>query len=199
MSDGGCNPHWTARLYLHAAARAKAVRRLIKPDKIPGKLPHGPLKRSDSLELTPGNAQLGTWYAKARSVWHSLMSSQPAASTHKFRWEAATGRKACTHMGSSSVSAELRALARKIDDAATIIEKGASPCDPRIRVCTVSNAKTCEGKKLQSPDVSLPAMQAWCAQVNKALLAGNTLLVRRLLRNVNKKASDLETKHARLR
>ena len=31
LSDGGCNPHWAARLYLHGAARAKAVRRSSSP------------------------------------------------------------------------------------------------------------------------------------------------------------------------
>ena len=43
LPDGGCKPHWAVRLYLHGAARAKAVGRLVKPDAIPGVLSHGPL------------------------------------------------------------------------------------------------------------------------------------------------------------
>ena len=140
LSDGGCKPHWTSRLFLHADARAKAVRRLIKPERIPGKLPHGPLNKSDAVHSEPCDARLDTWYARARSVWHSLLTTQQAATTHKFRWEAATGKIACAHMGATTVSAELRALARKIDDAATLLEKGTPPDDPRIRMCTVSNA-----------------------------------------------------------
>jgi len=89
--DGGCNPHWTVRLYLHGAARAKAIRRLVKPDAIPGILPYGPLNKP-----MPGDDQccmggFKEWYKKARAVWHSLMSTEPKIATHKFRWGVGNG------------------------------------------------------------------------------------------------------------
>ena len=50
ICDGGCSPHWPARLYLHGALRHKAVRRLVKPDKIPGALPLGPIQFEPSRD-----------------------------------------------------------------------------------------------------------------------------------------------------
>ena len=166
IADGGCNPHWPARLFLHADARAKAVRRLIKPHKIPGKLPFGPLNKDVSCAQADENPQLRSWYTKARSVCHSLLASEPSAQEHRFRWEAATGRLACPNMGASNISAELRAIIRKVDHSIGLIEKGALPGDPRIKANALSNTKACASKRLDSPDVSKVAIIAWNTQVS---------------------------------
>ena len=197
LSDGGCKPHWTVRLYLHGAARAKAVRRLVKPDAIPGVLPHGPLNKpvpGVDVSCTGGMAE---WYRNARLVWHSLLSTQPRVHTHRFRWEAATGKIACPDMGASAVSATLRAMARRLDDSIWLIGKGALATDTRIRSNATNNAKACNLKVLRSPDVNLAGLRSWCSLADKALVEGNVDKAKQLLGTLTKKAFKLEERQSK--
>ena len=43
IDDGGFTPHFPTRLYLAGDARRKAVRRLVRPRRVDGELPAGPL------------------------------------------------------------------------------------------------------------------------------------------------------------
>ena len=69
IADGGCCPHWPARLYLDGALRHKAVRRLIRPDKVPGAHPPGPIAfegrdyiLGETLDEEQLRAAFGDWY-----------------------------------------------------------------------------------------------------------------------------------------
>ena len=133
ISDGGCNPHWAARLYLSGSARHKAVRRLVKPDKIPADLPFGRLREQDALPARHGHfpqADLALgfdeWYSRAGSTWQALLGTATKNSKHRFRWEAATGMLACPDAGASNDTAALRATIRRTVEAARL-RKGAAP------------------------------------------------------------------------
>jgi len=197
LSDGGCKPHWAVRLYIHGAARAKAVRRLIKPDAIPGVLPHGPLNKLVHDGDAAGTGGLTEWYRQARQVWHSLLGTQPQVSNHRFRWEAATGKIACPDMGASAVSATLRAMARRLDDSIQLVSKGMPATDSRIRTNVSNNAKACEMKILRSPDVNLAGLRAWCSLSDKALLESDFGKASTLLGTLGKKALKLEEKQSK--
>lgn len=106
LSDGGCSPHWTTRLYLSGAVRHKAIRRLVKPARVPADLPFGPLRHCDVIrpqsDHGPHNdlaSDFNSWYKRARDTWHSLLGTTPNVSERKFRWEAASGRIACPDAG----------------------------------------------------------------------------------------------------
>ena len=199
LSDGGCNPHWTVRLYLHGAARAKAVRKLVRPDAIPGVLPHGPVNKQASREDTDTGKGLASWYKSARAVWHSLLATEPGPERHRFRWEAAAGRTARPEPGASATSAILRAMARRLDDSIALLRKGTSPKDPRITANSAGNVKTCNSKQLRSPEVNLPGVRSWCVQAEKALSAGDAVKASQLLKTIKKKAQGLETDEAKQR
>ena len=125
------------------------MRRLVKPDAIPGVLPYGPLNKPEACDDTEQASGMAEWYRKARQVWHSLLSTQPRVDIHKFRWEAATGKIACPEMGASAVSATLRAMIRRLDDSIWLMGKGALATDARIRTNAITNTKTCGMKVLR--------------------------------------------------
>jgi hypothetical protein len=148
INDGGCSPHWTSRLYIHGGARAKAVRRLVKPLAVPGTLPMGPLNKQHYDDSHGNRANFRDWYAKARDIWGSLLCTDPGADTHQFRWEAATGKTACREAGASATSALLRAMTRKVEEATTLVQKGAEVDSPRVRNGLVHNVKACDKKQM---------------------------------------------------
>ena len=84
IADGGCKPHWPCRLLLRGDARHKAVRRLIRPDKIPGDLPVGFLPQSkmpwghNKCDSSERRAKaFRDWYQKARDTWAHLLGRRP--------------------------------------------------------------------------------------------------------------------------
>ena len=53
ISDVGTKPHWPCRILLKGSTRHKAVRRLVRPDKVPAGLPAGPLPRPCHVSAGP--------------------------------------------------------------------------------------------------------------------------------------------------
>ena len=145
-------------------------------------------KPGDDEECTGGFA---AWYEIARSVWHSLLSTQPKVDAYKFRWESATGKVACPDMGASAVSATLRAMVRRLDDSMHLMGCGALASDPRVRTNSANNSTTCEKKVLGSPDVNLAGVRSWCLLTDKALLANDMDKAGKLLTTLAKKALQL--------
>ena len=192
INDGGCSPRWTSRLYVHGGARAKAVRRLVKPLAVPGTLPMGPLNKQHYDDSHGNRANFRDWYAKARDIWGSLLCTNRGSDTHQFRWEAATGKTACREAGASATSALLRAMTRKVEEAATLVQKGAEVDSPRVRNGLVHNVKACDKKQMRHPDVNITAVRAWCKQVDIALTNGDTSKIRQLTSTLNRKAEQLE-------
>ena len=199
LSDGGCKPHWSVRLYLHGAARAKAVRRLIKPDFVPGILPHGPTIKPPAPPEDGSKDGLRGWYSRARTVWHSLLATTPKVREHCFRWEPAAGRMARPDAGAPAASATLRAMARKLDDSIGLLKKGVRPTDPCVRANSANNIRACGKKELRSPDVKFTALRSWCTQADAALGSGNTPKAEQLLSTIKKKAKALEDEDSKKR
>ena len=48
IDNAGFSPHFPTRIYIAGDARRKAVRRLVRPRRIDGVLPHGPLSRPEA-------------------------------------------------------------------------------------------------------------------------------------------------------
>ena len=199
LVDGGCKPHWTVRLYIHGAARAKSVRRLIKPDCIPGVLPHGPLNAPATYAGDAADVSLGGWYNRARLAWHSLLSTTPKESQHRFRWEAATGRTAHPNVGASAATALLRAMIRRLDDSMSLTRKGTPAEDSRIRANMANNVSACSKKELVSPEISLTAVRAWCTQADAAITKGELAKAEKLVATMTKKAKKMEDAESKAR
>ena len=57
---------------------------------------------------------------------------------------------ACRDMGASPTSAFLRPMARRVDEASALLQKGASIQDPRVKAHLADNLRACEKKELRS-------------------------------------------------
>ena len=69
VDDAGLNPHWPARIYLRSDARRHLVRQLVRPRKIPGQLPDGPLPPApDYTEATPSHVNEYEITRKVREI-----------------------------------------------------------------------------------------------------------------------------------
>ena len=178
IADGGCNPHWAARLYLSGATRHKAVRRLVRPDKVPADLPHGPLREQDVQPPPPGHFPSNSladdfngWYSRVRDTWHALLGTTAREPVHRFRWEAATGRLACPDVGASNATAAVRATVRRTDEVARLIAKGRPADDPTIRSHLKKNFKACSTVKDDAASFGVKALEHWCNNMEKAVPA----------------------------
>jgi hypothetical protein len=184
-------------LYLVGDARHKAVRRLVKPNKIPGHLPFGPLNKTaytpitaprDNNDLASG---LRDWYENARNTWHSLLGSEVGPSTHSFRWEPATGRLASRNMGATNTSAELRAMEGRVKEIANQLANGKGIVDgPTMRHLT-RNRKSCSLKCMKHDTINATALTGWCTSVEKATTEKNPAALRKLAKVLDKKADAI--------
>jgi len=53
MNDAGTNPHWPSRLFLRSQAQRHLTRQLVRPAKVNGALPYGPLPNPDAHHVQP--------------------------------------------------------------------------------------------------------------------------------------------------
>ena len=80
LEDGGMSPRWASRLLLRGDARRFAIRKLIRPPKVGGLLPHGPSEappdyssvRALAGEERTVNEAMITWYEAARKEFSSI-------------------------------------------------------------------------------------------------------------------------------
>ena len=95
IEDGGLHPHWPSRLYVRADGRRHLVRKIVRPERVPGVLPFGPLPKpaglAASLEKSVDKETLDesahAWLAAARAEWASLTGGsaavvQPRSGSH---------------------------------------------------------------------------------------------------------------------
>ena len=99
LDDSGLYPHSPCRIYLRASARRKQIRKLIKPTRIPGRLPHGPpikqISYNEVLEASrngKSNAAMQAWYRTARKERATLTGVKDEYRKPKFAWESAVGQ-----------------------------------------------------------------------------------------------------------
>ena len=86
LDDGGLFPHSPSRIYIRADARRHAVRKLTRPTKIPGRLPHGPAnippsykKVKDACEANDNQAAVKHWYITAGSLGTTTITNRPSS------------------------------------------------------------------------------------------------------------------------
>ena len=115
LNDVGLNPHWPTRLLIKGNARRHLVRRLVKPGRIPGHLPPGPVKQQDGFvscacdvpSLASIQIATSTWYKLARKEWQSItgnVSRNALSIVPRFKWAPAVGPLALPDIGASSHS-----------------------------------------------------------------------------------------------
>ena len=104
------------------------MRRLVRPCKISGVLPHGPLPEEGAQDWMPaevGSSEdlawaIDNWYRAARRSLGSLVCRAVPHFRPKFRWEPAAGRLACKYAGATALSTAWRELATRAFEAAAI-------------------------------------------------------------------------------
>ena len=115
VQDGGLNPHWVSRLLVRGDARRKAVRVLVRPPRVPGVLPAGPLGRHPDYEqvrkaLDADDLQgaMVRFYELAREEWSDLAGTDLRFVEPSFRWVQPAGLKAQPWDGATTLSVAWR-------------------------------------------------------------------------------------------
>jgi len=131
IDDGGLSPHWPVRLYLRGDGHRFMVRKLRRPQGIPGVLPAGPLPQSDraapaapdSVDAVSIDTAMDNWIDGAYQEWSSLLGAPRAFFQPYFYWASPAGCTTDEHAGSCFTSASWRVIARRTGEAAAIIDR----------------------------------------------------------------------------
>jgi len=81
VDGAGLHPHAPSRLYLRSDAKRVLTRQLVKPAKVPGLLPFGPLPEPVHLDAVKPTGvsraevdrAMNAWDQEARKEWSSLL------------------------------------------------------------------------------------------------------------------------------
>lgn len=204
LHDTYTSLYWAARLYIRGDARHKAVRRLVRPHRIPPNVPHGPLNKQaypeptdpdDDISLADGFAH---WYSNARTTWHSLLGTSITRETHRFRWEPVAGRITHSQMGATEATAELRAMEARLREATLWLSNGATHLDPRIRLHLSRNRRCIDKEALKHADISTTSLTGWCNATEKAIQEANVTKLNQLATVLKKKADAMDKIEATL-
>jgi len=131
VEDAGTFPHYPVRLYMVSDARRCQTRQLVRPDRVPGVLPHGPLPcPADTRALWPSTVDgehidevAARWMEAARGEWSSLLGTEAQAVAPHFVWRPAVGPKAQAQAGACAKSVFWRVAARRLDECAVFIAR----------------------------------------------------------------------------
>ena len=131
MTDGGFHPHHPVRLILRGDSKRKMVRELVRPTKISGTLPHGPLQKERTVEqdtLCPAascSERLGRWYMSARATLRSLVADGKPNKLQEaqVKWKPAIDRPAEQEAGATWKSETWRTLARRFTEVANLTHR----------------------------------------------------------------------------
>ena len=112
LEDGGLSPHWPSRLILRGDAKRFAIRKLVRPPKVTGILPHGPAwiepSYSTVLEAAVHDKRIDeatvAWYTIARQEWSNLAGIDLAYKAARFKWAPAFAGTAIPWAGSLGVA-----------------------------------------------------------------------------------------------
>ena len=199
LNDAGTNPHWPARLFLHSQAQRQLSRQLIRPDKVQGLLPHGPLPDPAVHEVRPPvsvdqdaiDAGFSSWWHAARCEWASLTGQQPDDTLPRFAWKPVCGPKAKQHAGECAQSAYWRNLSRRVDECAAVLD-GKRPGGDTL-ISSHLLALDCALQQARMDDDDYNNASAILDQIAALAYARDTIAMRRITAIANKKAHQLET------
>ena len=107
------------------------VRKLLRPDRIPGVLPYGPLPEpaglanalTKSVDIDTLNDSASRWLAAARGEWASLLGEAPVIGQPRFAWQPALGPKAMEQAGAYALPCFWRSVARRVDEMAAVLDR----------------------------------------------------------------------------
>ena len=106
------------------------VRKLTRPKKITGRLPHGPANLPPSYSevnaaCAKGDTQAAVqeWYKVTRQEWASLTGEDDEYKPPKFSWQPAAGSCASSETGSTGPATAWRILGRRADEVAACLAK----------------------------------------------------------------------------
>ena len=211
LENGGMNPHWASRLLLRGDARRFAIRRLMKPPKVEGQLPAGPMPRppcySEVMQhvANPDTLDLAvtSWYSLARHEWSSLVGRSLEHKAPRFRWTSAVGSLAHPQAGATTLSAMWRSLARNAQDRGRLVVEG-------ISALTATKMSVLEGQLTAAPaairalciskraEAEQPVL-AWTLALRSAVWASSQCWIQSLAAVADIKAQKLEMLTARAR
>jgi len=131
VDDGGLHPHHPVRMLLRGDARRKLTRQIVRPTRVPGVLPAGPLPCPQPVaEAIPSEVRAeviddatDTWMRLACAEWTSLLGYTVEPSLPRFIWRAAVSGPVDQHLGACTMSAFWRSLAGRVDDVAAILDR----------------------------------------------------------------------------
>ena len=147
ISDAGLHPHWPSRLLLRGNTRRLLVRTQVKPFKISGTLPEGPVLQNEGFDSIAREKfehacehppcthdilekDMRDWFAHARTEWMSLAglkAEQPISLATKFKFVPAVGPPAKAVAGMSNFSICWRVAARNLTEVARILDGSWAP------------------------------------------------------------------------
>ena len=145
IDDAGLNPHWPSRLVLRSDMQRMRVREIVRPPRIPGALPAGPMHEPPSYEAIRSAAHAGDvrvafeqWYREARGELAPLANVPSRSFAPRFRWVPAVTACPSPHAGTVAIAVDWRVLAARLDDILgmqTRRQTGALPPDAIVGLC----------------------------------------------------------------
>ena len=142
VEDAGLQPHIPSRLLLYPSARRQLVRRAVRPTRVPGALPAGPLpappnqaalevealKSQDSI-----NQAFSSIWTQARCEFATLIGGtievDESRSFTRFRWEPALGNP-CRPPHATTLSHSWRIIADRVNNLLRLANEGLTTVDP---------------------------------------------------------------------
>ena len=214
VEDAGLKPHFPSRLLIAGDARRHAIRKLVKPGKVEGALPHGPTAKpkpeafrqvstDGSCSAAEAHEAMQCWYKGAREEFMSLTGRHAPHTQHKLVWGSAGRRIASQYPGSNFESSCWRAAASAAHDAAKLWK---APENRRTAVWSVAVlAHTAalrlklRGKCPTIPADQLEQMRSWCSRLEEANLVTSSFRCASLAKVATIKAEKVETALCRAR
>jgi len=204
IDDAGLYPHKPVRLYVHSSCRRFLTRQLLRPAKVNGVLPAGPLPRprpAGSLypaEVTMEAVDVAArqWLECAKAEWASLAGVAPDRAAPRFRWLPAVGPRARPQAGATAQSAFWRNAARRLDECAAVIQRAVpdalSITAKHMERIAMASARAC------FPEDERPNVDGWCHAAAFIVGAADVVAIRRHAASAVAKAACLEA-HTRNR
>ncbi|CAK0861050.1 unnamed protein product, partial [Prorocentrum cordatum] len=201
IDDGGFTPHFPTRLYLAGDARRKAVRRLVRPRRVDGELPAGPLldpapgdwEADDIADVAQLAAAIDNWHRAARRTFSSFSGLPAPWFRPRFRWEPAAGQLARRYAGASMVAVAWRECsARAFEVAAILGRPQPAAADEVLLARHWSRVLAATQRAGRAPGEVSEAMRAWAAAFGHARQSRGPTALRSLAAEAAKHAQRIE-------
>jgi len=200
VDGAGLHPHAPSRLYLRSDAKRMLTRQLVKPAKVPGLLPFGPLPEPVHLDavkptgvsLAEVDRAMKAWDQEARKEWSSLLLEPRAEAPPVFRWKPAAGPRAAEYVGKCAGSTFLRGAARRLDECAAMIDRRSTYLQKVTAMHLLAISQGVAGAGFHGAE--LDATQHWVRAAPDVVMSADTVAIRRHAAIATKRAAALEAR-----